>query len=104
MAAYPLWLVSGHVLGLSLHYRIYDGHRILGAALNPETAAVVQMERARRLLAEMRYREERETRLVLERALADVCTEMERRTTQEPAVQEALRRIEKMVAGVLAPD
>ena len=52
----------------------------------------------------MRYREEHETRLILERALPDVCAEMERRATQEPAVQEALRRIENLVAGVLAPD
>ena len=68
---------------------------------NGSVAAAFQKERASRLLAEMRLEEERQKRLVLERALANVCAELHKRDAIAPVIREALERIEDWTDSVL---
>lgn len=64
-------------------------------------AAALKKERAQRLLAEMRLQEERQNRLVLERALAHVCADLHRRDAIAPAVLKVMERIEDLTDFVM---
>ena len=71
--------------------------------LVPESAAV-HNERAAWLLADAKFREERRRRLVLERALADVCNDLHRLQTLAPAAVEALKKIDEITNGITPAD
>lgn len=85
-----------------LFCRSLDGRRT-NVPLVPESAAV-HNERAAWLLADAKFREERRRRLVLERALADVCLDLHRLETQMPAAVEALRKIDALTNGIVPAD
>ena len=67
----------------------------------------LQQERAARLLAEMKLREERKRRVVLERALADVCRDLHHKNAQEtlvPAALGALMAINELADAAMVVD
>ena len=77
-----------------------------GAVTASDAGATValQKERAERLLAEMRLKEERRKRLVLEQALADVCAELDRRDAIAPVISAALKCIDDLASAAMVMD
>ncbi|TBU40090.1 hypothetical protein BD309DRAFT_368687 [Dichomitus squalens] len=71
---------------------------------DPPPGGISIHERAARLLADAKFREERRRRLALERALADVCSDLHRLESLVPATMEALREIDELTSAVMSID
>ena len=70
-------------------------------APTPVDGTLVHIERAA-LLA--KFQEERRKRIILERALADVCGDLHRLDSLFPAAAEALRRIDQLTEAAAISD
>ncbi|RPD79176.1 hypothetical protein L226DRAFT_243064 [Lentinus tigrinus ALCF2SS1-7] len=64
----------------------------------------LQQERAARLLTEMKLREERKRRVILERALADVCRDLHRKNALVPAALKALETLDALADAAMIVD
>ncbi|KAI1798273.1 hypothetical protein LXA43DRAFT_20866 [Ganoderma leucocontextum] len=68
----------------------------------PPDGTPIHNERAALLLADAKFQEERRRRILLERALADVCGDLHRLDNLYPAAAEALRRIDRLADAAMS--